>query len=665
MNRHRLLHTRSLLLAASICLPAAAALAQTAGDTTIVFDPIVITATSGERFLKDAPASVTVVTGEELRERPVQDLASAIEGTPGIQLTGLGLGRRGISIRGMQPDHSLILVDGMRVNNSASAVQHSDYELGWVPAEAIERVEVVRGPMSSLYGSEALGGVVNIITRQATDAWRGSFSTLGTLSEHGRGGNGYDTSFYAGGPLVPGVLGLNLWGAFKGRTELSDPANPALSLLTDEKALTGNATLTWTPDAQQRIDLSYGAGFEERWRNIAGAVPPGPPPPVRPTYRSEDDIWRQRVSLSHQGDWDWGTSRVRLYSAVLDRKNQRSDTEPPSGPHRFIDTVGDAQVSFSPFENHKLTLGTEVRHEYLKDPTVNRATGKAEQTHYAAFIQDEIAFGDRWELVVGGRLDHHQDFGLHASPRAYLLHHFNDALTFKAGVGTGFKAPTLKQLSPGYRGEGCNRGCIVVGDPSLKPETNLSFEAGLEYQQDIWSARAMVFQNDLENLIETYNTGRVDDGLPVYSYRNVNKARIRGVELGGGVELPWNMRLDANYTYIDPVDRTTGRRLLERSRHAINATLGWSPIEGLTTSLRAQYLSGQDYTVTGPGGVQMRRERPGYTLLSAYGDYAFSERTSLQFGVENITDVRVDSDAGANAFVDEGRRYFLGLRATF
>ena len=648
-------------LLAAAAMPMAAS-AQSTQDGALLLDPIVITATSGERFLKDAPASVTVVTGKELRERPVQDLASAVEATPGIQLTGLGLGRRGISIRGMQPDHSLILVDGMRINGSASAIQHSDYELGWVPAEAIERVEVVRGPMSSLYGSEALGGVVNIITRDATDQWRGSFSALGTLTEHGRGGNGYATGFYAGGPLVPGVLGLNLWGAFQGRTELPDPANPALSLLTDQKAFTGNARLSWTPDAQQRIDFSYGAGREERWRNIAGAATRPPAPPA-PDYRSQDDVWRQRISLAHEGEWDWGSSRVRLYSAILDRDNTRDDGRAPAGPHRFVDTVGDAQLSFSPVAGHKITLGAEARHEWLKDPSVN-ATGKADQTHYAAFVQDEIAFADRWELVVGSRFDHHQEFGLHASPRAYLLHRFDDALTFKAGIGAGFKAPTLKQLSPGYRGEGCNRGCIVVGDPSLEPETNLSFEAGLEYSQGIWSARAMVFQNDLENLLEIYNTGRVE-GLPIYSYRNVNKARIRGVELGGGVELPGDLRLDANYTYLDPVDRTTGLRLLERSRHAFNATLGWSPLEGLTTSLRLQYLGPQDYTVTAAGGIQRRRERPGYMLVSAYGDYAVNERVSLQFGVENITDVRVDADAGANAFVDEGRRYFLGVRTTF
>lgn len=654
------------ILLASVSMPASA-LAQSPGPDATVLAPIVVTATAGERFLQDAPASVTVVTGEELRERPVQDLADAIEGTPGVQLTGIGLGRRGISIRGMQPDHSLVLVDGMRISNSASAIAHSDFELGWVPAEAIERIEVVRGPMSSLYGSEALGGVVNIITRRATDEWRGSFSTLGVLTEHGRGGNGYDTSFYAGGPIVQGVLGLNVWGAFKGRTELPRADNPALSLLTDEKAFTGNATLTWTPDAQQRIDLSYGAGYEERWRNIAGAATRPPAPPARP-YRSQDDVWRQRVSLSHEGNWDWGTSRVRLYSAFLDRENHRSDGAAPAGPHRFVDTVGDAQLSFSPFEGHKFTLGAEVRHEWLKDPTVN-AGGRADQTHYAAFVQDEIRFNDRWELVVGGRFDHHEDFGWHASPRAYLLHHFNDALTFKAGVGMGFKAPTLKQLSAEYRGEGCNRGCIVVGDPDLQPETNLSFEAGLEYSRDIWSARAMVFQNDLENLIETYNTGRVE-GLPVYSYRNVNKARIRGVELGGGVELPWDLRLDANYTYLDSIDRTTGERLLERSQHAVGATVRWSPVEGLTASLRAQYFSGQDYTqmVVPPGGgrpVEVRQERPGYTLLSVYGDYAFNEHASIQLGVENLTNVRLDGDAGANAFADEGRRYFLGLRARF
>lgn len=643
--------TGAAILLASVSMPANA-LAQPASLQTTVLDPIVITATSGERFLQDAPASVTVVSGEELRERPVRDLAGAIEGTPGVQLTGIGLGRRGISIRGMLTDHSLVLVDGMRVSNSASAIAHSDYELGWVPAEAIERIEVVRGPMSSLYGSEALGGVVNIITRRATDEWRGSFSTHGLLTGHGLGGNGYNFSGYAGGPLIPGVLGLNVWGTFKGRTELTSPTDPRVSSASDEKAFMGNATLTWTPDERQRIDLSYGAGFEERWMGTRGT---GPFPAF---YRSEDDIWRQRVSLSHEGQWDWGTTRLRLYGSILDRENRRSDGARPSGPHRFVDTAADGQVSFSPFEGHKLTLGGEVRHERLDDPTVNPA-GRADQTHYAAFVQDEIVFGDRWELVVGGRFDHHQDFGWHASPRAYLLHHFNEALTFKAGVGTGFKAPTLKQLSPDYAAIAGGGRFTIVGNPDLKPETNLSFEAGLEYREGIWSARAMAFQNDLDNLIQTVCVV-LCGGAPgaTWTYVNVDRARIRGIELGGGVELPWNMRLDANYTYLDPVDRTTGQRLANRSRHAANATLAWSPLESLTTSLRVNHVGAQR-TTTASG------RQPGYTMLSVFASYEFNENAALQVGIENVTDVRLADENGDYAFADEGRRYFIGLKARF
>lgn len=651
MKRVRFSLKCSFLLAA-LCMSPGTVWSQSLNSETTLLDQIVVTATTGERFQMDAPASVSVVSGEELRERPVGDLAEAIEGTPGIQLSGIGLGRRGISIRGMQTDHTLVLVDGMRISNSASAIAHSDFELGWVPAEAIERIEVVRGPMSSLYGSEALGGVVNIITRRATDEWHGSFSSYGLLTEHGLGGNQYNVSGYAGGPIIPGVLGLNVWGQFRARSELASPGDPRLSSLGDHEAFTGDATLTWTPDDRQRIDLNYSAGVEERWRNTQGS---GPFPT---NYRSEDDIWRQRLGLSHEGNWDWGTSRVRLYSTMLERENMRTDSAPPSGPHSFIDTVGDARISFSPLDNHRITVGGEVRHEHLKDPTVNDA-GRAEQMHYAGFVQDEILLGDRWELVVGSRFDHHAEFGWEVSPRAYLLYHVNDALTFKGGVGSGFKAPTLKQLSPEYEAIAGGGRFTIVGNPDLQPETNLSFEAGFEYQQGIWSARAMAFQNNVDNLIQAVCTiGCTGAPGAIWSYENVDEARIRGIELGGGVELPWDMRLDANYTYLDPVDKATGEQLADRSRHLANATLLWSPLENLTTSLRAQYVGSQK-TTTGSG------HQSDYTLLSAYANYSFNEHASLQLGIENLTDVRLADESSDYSFADEGRRYFVGLRTRF
>lgn len=140
----------------------------------LMLEPTVVSATSTKRALKDVPASVAVITAEDLSRRPVRDLEDALRGSEGLQFNGIGMSRRGISIRGMSSEHTLVLIDGKRISPSAGAIAHSDFDLGWVPVEAIERIEVVRGPMSSLYGSEALGGVVNVITRKATDTWLGS-----------------------------------------------------------------------------------------------------------------------------------------------------------------------------------------------------------------------------------------------------------------------------------------------------------------------------------------------------------------------------------------------------------------------------------------------------------------------------------------------------------
>jgi len=512
-------------------------------ETVTRLDPLVVTATSRAQRAEEAPASLSVVAGETLRQRPVRDLADAVQDVPGVDVTDAGLGRKGISIRGMQSDHTLVLVDGMRINNSASAIAHSDYELGWVPAEAIERVEVVRGPLSSLYGSEALGGVVNVITRKATDRWQGSVSAAGVMTDHGRGGDQRHLSGYAGGPLIPGVLGLSVWGEFQDQSELRSADDGRVSSLDDRDARSGNATLTWTPDERQRVDVGFGTSFEDRWHDTQNTGS------VAGYYRSEDDVRRQRISVTHAGEWTWGDSRVRLYRSVLDRINRRDDDTAASGPHKFIDTVGDGQLSFAPDEIHQVTLGGEVRRERLEDPTVN-ARGRAEQTHYAAFAQDEIILGERWALTLGSRLDQHEEFGTELSPRAYLLYHATDALTFKGGVGSGFKAPTLKQLSPDYAARAGGGRFTIVGNPDLEPEKSVSFEAGFEYRRGIWSARTMAFQNEVDDLIQS--VCRLDCERPVgatWSYENVDKARIRGVELGGGVELMRGVNVDANYTY--------------------------------------------------------------------------------------------------------------------
>lgn len=631
---------------------AASAQGVPARQGVVALEPVVVTATASARSAAEAPASVSVVDGVTLRQRPVNDLADALRGTVGLSTESVGLGRRGISIRGMSTEHTLMLVDGQRVNASSSAISHSDFELGWVPTEAIERVEVVRGPMSSLYGSEALGGVVNVITRSATDRWQGSVSGYATVNDHSLDGNQYKGALYLGGPLVPGTLGLNLWTEYRYRDALRDAANNALTALDEQRASTGHVGLTWTPDTRQRIDVSATAGKEDQ----AGvnATTAGVP------YGNDNDVDRRRYAVSHAGRWDWGSSEVRLYRTTLDRTARRSDGAATTGPHHFTDTVLDGKIGLRAGRAHKLTFGAETRRETLEDPTVNRA-GKASLNHHALFAQDEIVLGERWELVLGGRFDHHEDFGWETSPRAYLMFHATDALTFKAGAGQGFKAPTLKQLSPEYESRAAMGGRgIIRGNPSLEPETNRSFELGAAYDDGTWKAGATLFHNDVRNLIETVRQPTCNvRGFVCLAYDNVARARLQGLELTSGVALSPVLRLDANYTWLDAKDRDNDQRLADRSRHRANATVTWAATDRLSTRAQLEVIGAQFRSAT-------ERERPSYTLLHAYVDYALDRNLSLHAGIENIGDKRLaNDDASVYGRADEGRRYFAGVTARF
>ncbi len=165
---------------------------------------VVVSATRHAMALVDAPAAISVVTQEQIEQRGAGNVLEALRGEPGVAVFGRTIsGRKTLSLRGMDARHTLFLVDGRRIGASDGVIGHSDFQIDWLSTDDIERIEVVRGPLSVLYGAEALGGVVNIITRAPGQAWQGAVRLEGSQAEGGRGGDGHRASARLSGALAP------------------------------------------------------------------------------------------------------------------------------------------------------------------------------------------------------------------------------------------------------------------------------------------------------------------------------------------------------------------------------------------------------------------------------------------------------------------------------
>lgn len=610
-------------------------------------DEVVVTATSNAKALEEVPASVSVVRRAELLRRPVQDLADTLEGLPGVHVGGVGMSRRGISIRGMGSDYTLTLVNGQRINQTGGVIGHSDSDLGWVPAEAIERVEVVRGPMSSLYGSDALGGVVNVITRSATDEWRGSLSAGLGWREDGRGGERRQLGAYVGGPLLPGVLGLNVYAESRYRASAPLASDAQVSDLEGRDARSLNVALNWKPSSSQRVDFSVGRVNEERERDVLSG---------KNYYRSDDEFRRRQWSLSHQGHWGRAISQVRVYGASLDKGNSRSSGT-PTRPQSLDEQTLDARLTLPLGQSHLLSVGGELRREELEDSSIN-AAGQADITHKALFVQDEWAIAPSWSMVLGNRLDEHEKFGLQHSPRVYLVHRVGEALTLKGGMGRGFKAPNLKLLSPDYYV--ASTSFSVRGNPDLKPEINTSYELGMEYRAPAgWSVQATLFQNQVRDLIQTW-CERDCDGYRQLVYQNVERARIRGLELGASLALGAQWHVSGNYTHLQARDRQTGQPLATRPRHQANVQLGWQPDAAWSLDLRGQYIGSQ---VMYSSSVQ--HPLPAHSVWSLDANYRISPRWTVKASIENLGDTLLTDKTTRFNYAVAGRSVYVGLNASF
>ena len=671
-------------------------------------DDVVVTASTRAQTVAQAPASISVVTGEQLENRAYVDLFDAVRDVEGVSVSG-GSNFQDILIRGLPGAYTLTLVDGRRQSTREARVNgNGGLEQNFMPpVGAIERIEVVRGPMSSLYGSDALGGVVNIITKKVPLRWGGSVGADYISQENGDSGDWYQGQFYAAGPLVADQLGLQLWGRTLERDEddIYNAPSSTGSMGSEEYSLSGR--LAWTPTTEHEVLLQYDIARIDRF-STAGLT-------VAPTGRSvRNEHSRDAVSLAWNGNWSWGTSALSVLREDAQRETFTADAtgalirgaRAPEITNTVWDALFHVPLTGTALGDHNLVFGGQVIENKLVDVNPGARDNIAatfEVWQRALFAEDEISLTDDLALTLGLRWDDHKRYGDHWSPRAYLVWNPADTLTLKGGVSTGFRAPEVRAVAEGYAyetgGANCNYGAglcgVIIGDPDLKPETSTSYEINALWRptRDI-SLNATVFRTDFTDKIDfdracgpdANNNGICDvpsevlrwDQDPLYQlyyWYNVSDARIQGVELGGTWSATDALTLKANYTFTDseqrgglyagqPLGRTPEHMANARADYEVNDRLNlWGSVTYRGEEVNAGLRVGTNGQPILDGPRQVGRLYPDYTLVDIGGNWRVQDNVALKFGVYNVTDKVLD--VATYDQQGDGRRYWLGVNVEF
>lgn len=623
---------------------------------------MVVTASGFQQKIEDTAASISVVTREQLEKRAYRDVTDALKDVPGVVITGGG-SSSDISIRGMGSKYTLMLVDGKRVDSRGTR-PNSDgpgIEQGWLPPlQAIERIEVVRGPMSSRYGSDAMGGVINVITRKTSSmsAWQGSLHADSTFQENKASGDIFQTDAYTAGNLVDGLLGIRLNGQLSHRGE-----DQFLNGFAEQETRSGTAVFSLTPDARNGFDVEVSRTLQDRDRTPGDSLPAKSKPSLN-TYE------RTNYAITHNGQYNFGSSTSYL---------QREENTNPGRQMKMINSIADTHTQFI-LGDHYLSLGGQYRYEDLQDQgnqlNVSNRASQLTRWSWALFLEDEWSLTDSFALTGGVRMDQDQNYGSHWSPRLYGVWHPAEFWTLKGGVSTGYRSPDLRMSAANWgqaTGGGTQDG-VLVGNPELKPETSVSEEIALLWDgREGLSASLTLFNTDFEDKISEIRrcSSKTDPSCSlnghVYDFIsdriNVDKANMRGVESTANWAINEDWSLASSYTYTQSKQESgpmAGQPLNQMPRHMLNASVDWQTTTDVSLWSRANFRSKtSDYL----SRTRMAEGTPSYTFFDTGLVYKANQHLNVTAGVYNLFDKTVDYNSYGTVL--DGRRYNLGMTYQF
>ncbi len=674
------------------------------GETTE--DSIVVTATKTEKEVDGIAASVDVITSEEIKMMGAATLKTIIEKTPGLTMQygrfphPSSKSKSTISIRGMGGNGTLLLIDGKRLGGESE----SPYEMDRISADMIERIEIVKGPMSTLYGSDALGGVINIITRKPSDdKLRIGLGINGGMNDSGDG-EAHNVSVNARGRT--GKLGYTFFTNYnetKSYTERETYTSKSLNPKTnqpitgdDQHGRTGEMDVNYRDEAEvfstglsldvdftdaltAQMGLNY---FQEDREGSYRGVSKKPRPGQTPSAAMVMDTPVKSVDDNHRLDYntsvkykftDTLAGKLGAYRSEYEKRN-RTTAENFTAPvnKKFsadVDITGfEAESTWSVSRDHLLVGGAEHREVSRNSSAINPDPSSYEfvndtQRFKAIYLQDEWQITQTVNAIFGIRYDDISSADSEVTFKAGLVKQFLPQLRLRLNYAEGYRAPDTAELyviSPSP-GDIPRIGAESVYGPKktvheLDPEFLRSYELGFGGEHKRFSYELAFFFNDVKDKLELERVDVNNDGSDDYqTYVNKTDVETKGMELSLGYDFGYGISTDFNWTELETKDKGTDDDLLFNPERTVSLGVNYKVNQGLSLSLATRHIGSQYKTRT--------EKADSYRLV----DVSFSKRIGtgnnyeLYGGVNNILNESVDKVLGSNV----GPYIFAGIRANF
>jgi len=592
---------------------------------------VVVTGTKSEITLKNVPVLTQVISARKMLELGITNATDALQNmVPGINIRHEGTLVK-VTLQGMAAKYVLFLIDGERIAGEVDG----DIDYSMLNLENIDRIEVIKGASSSLYGSNAIGGVINIITKKINEPFDAKlYSRYSKYNE-----------LYTGGSIAlkKGIIGS--------RTSINFSRTDGYDITPDSPHdWTQNPYTTYqisqkfeiTPSSKFSL-IPYFTYYQFERANVSAKHAHDLYIDLNAGLKGQYFIGRNSIDFSYYRD------RYNTYS-ILEQLNNRRDTV----SYDIIQTFR-VQGNFHISDKNILTAGLEYNTERLF--SIRMEGGIQNASEAVIYLQEDIHMGERWNLIAGLRGSNHSSYGLHAAPKLSLMYKL-EPFNFRASAGTGFRSPALKDLYLYFEHFG---QFIIEGNPQLKPESSKYLSGSAEFSRPWNNSSVSVYRNVLSNMITEELVQLPDSSSETtYTYQNIASATIYGVDFLSKQKIIKGVWVSAGYSYVHSRDNETHNQLYNTTKNSGNISVDYNFSKknySFTAQLYCQLMGERVYlNPDGTTGYDRPYSSWRFTISQEY------KWLRISTGLDNIFGVVIPQNYD---FVSPGRRFFVGMNIDF